>query len=85
MGMQQRVQDTYNQRGYSADIRTLALGLCEEAGEVAAAVLDWYSPDFQPKPGRVSSDLEHELRDCLTYLCAIANVASIDLELEEEA
>ena len=81
MGIQQRVKQLYERRGYTSDIRTLALGLCEEAGEVAAAVLD-RSPDYRPKPGRIPSNLEHELKDCLTYLCAIANAVGIDLELE---
>lgn len=70
----------YGKRGYSDDLRILALGLNEEAGEVAAAVLD-RSKEFKPKPNRVKSDLEHELRDCLFYLCAIANAADIDLDI----
>ena len=45
---------------------------------MAAAVLD-LSPEYKPKPERIKSDLEHELRDCLVYIRAIANSAGIDL------
>jgi len=75
---QDAVARMYSLRGYTEDLKMLALGLCEEAGEICAAVLD-LSPGFRQKEGRVKSDLEHELNDCLTYLLAIANAAGIDL------
>lgn len=78
MSYQKKVARLYEERNYTSDLHVLGLGLCEEAGEIAAAILD-VSPSFSSKPGRVKSDLEHELHDCLTYLCAIANAAGIDL------
>lgn len=78
MSKQQDVKELYQRRGYTSDLKILALGLCEEAGEIAAAVLD-RSDDFASKKGRTKSDLAHELNDCLIYLCALANAAEIDL------
>jgi len=78
--LQQAVRILYTRKKFTEDINILALGLCEEAGGVAAAVLD-LSPDFKAKPKRVKSNLEHELKDCLIYLCALANSAGIDLEI----
>lgn len=78
---QRTVRRLYITRGYSHDLQILGLGLCEEAGEVAAAILD-ISPRFKPKDCRTLSDLEHELIDCLVYINAIANSADIDLEKE---
>jgi NTP pyrophosphatase (non-canonical NTP hydrolase) len=70
----------YQERGYTNNILLLTLGLCEEAGAVAAAVLNLI-PEYTQKPSRKDRDLEMELKDCLTYLCAIANTAGIDLEI----
>ena len=78
VNLQAAVRFLYARRGYTEDINVLALGLCEEAGEVAAAVLD-LTPHFKSKPERAQSDLEHELKDCLMYLLALANSAGIDL------
>jgi len=78
---QDKVAELYKAHGYDNDLHILGLGLCEEAGEVAAAILD-RSQYFKPKEGRVKSDLEHELKDALIYLLAIANAANIELELE---
>ncbi len=77
---QQAVSKLCKEHGYTTDLRLLTLGLCEEAGEVAAAVLD-ISEGYVKDPGRSPSNLEHELNDVLTYLCAIANVAKIDLRI----
>lgn len=77
-GYQNRVAKVYRDRNYTGDLLTLGLGLAEEAGEVCAAIND-RNALFVPKEGREPSDLEHELRDCLNYVCAIANAADIDL------
>ena len=82
MSFQDYVAELCEARGYTDDVRTLVLGLCEESGEVAAATLDHFCPDYKPKSARIQSNLEHELIDCLTYLCAIANAAHIRLPLE---
>lgn len=75
---QKRVARLYKDKGYTNKLEVLVLGLCEEAGEICAAVLDM-SADFKAEPDRIKSDLAHELKDCLVYLCAIANAAGIDL------
>jgi len=78
--LQQAVKILYAQKKYTDDIGILALGLCEEVGEVAAAVLD-LDTGFKIESDRPKSDLKHELKDCLIYLCAIANSVGIDLEI----
>ncbi len=75
---QNKVKQKYIDREYTSDLLTLGLGLAEEAGEVCAAIND-RNKIFKPKDSRSESDLEHELHDCLVYLCAIANAAGIDL------
>lgn len=72
------VKKQYERLGRTSDLKVLGLGLAEEAGEVAAAILD-LSPEFKPKEGRVPSSLEHEISDCLNYLCAIANAIGMEL------
>ena len=80
---QKTVRRLYITKGYSHDLHILGLGLCEEAGEVAAAILD-RSSRHKPRDSRILSDLMHELKDCLVYINAIANSAGIDLEKELE-
>lgn len=80
---QKSVKELYQERGYISDLKILALGLSEECGEVCAAVLD-LSSDYKPKDSRVKSDLEHELKDALTYLYAIANASGINLTPDSE-
>ena len=80
---QKAVRRFYITRGYSHDLHILGLGLCEEVGEVASAILN-ASPQYRPRDGRVLSDLAHELKDCLVYINAIANSAGVDLEKELE-
>lgn len=77
--IQLRVAEEYRARGYSSDLTILALGLCEEAGEVAGAVLN-LNPVFKKREGRSHDSLRHELKDCLTYLCAIATAIGIDID-----
>lgn len=76
---QDHVAQMYTDRGYKADLPTLGLGLCEEAGEVAGAINN-LNPLFVRRADRSSDSLEHELKDLFVYMCAIANVAGIDLE-----
>jgi NTP pyrophosphatase (non-canonical NTP hydrolase) len=77
--LQTKVAVMYAQRGYTTDILTLGLGLCEEAGEVAGAINN-RNPQYMKRDGRSTDTLEHELKDALVYLCAIANSAGVELE-----
>lgn len=77
--LQNRVALMYSERGYTSDLPTLGLGLCEEAGEVAGAINNQNSL-FTPKPGRTRHALAHELKDLLQYAAAIANAAGLELE-----
>jgi NTP pyrophosphatase (non-canonical NTP hydrolase) len=71
----------HQERGYTNDLPTLGLGLCEEAGEIAKAI-NLLNPLYKPTPGRHADSLEHEICDLLVYLFAIANSAGIDIESE---
>ena len=75
---QEMVAKEYEECGYTKDLLTLGLGLAEEVGEVCAAINDM-NEKYIPRKGRCKSDLRHELHDCLTYLCAIANSVGIEL------
>lgn len=75
---QAEVAQIYAERNWTADIQLLGLGLCEEAGEVAAAILD-SSRNFIPSAHRERSVISHELVDCLIYICALANAQGIEL------
>jgi NTP pyrophosphatase (non-canonical NTP hydrolase) len=79
--MQARIRRNHIRAGYTSDLLTLGLGLCEEAGEVAKAI-NLMNPLYVPRKGKPASEhesLEHELGDLLVYLGAIANVKEIDL------
>jgi NTP pyrophosphatase (non-canonical NTP hydrolase) len=77
--MLKRARRNHIRRGYTNDLPTLGLGLCEEAGEVAKAI-NLLNPLYVPSPHAKSDSLEHELCDVLVYVCSIANAANIDLD-----
>ena len=75
---QNKIKKRYKDRGYTDDLLTLGLGLCEEVGEVAKAI-NQMNPEYKPSPDRCIRNLENELHDCLVYICGIANASGIDL------
>lgn len=77
--LQMNVDRMYQERGYTTDLMTLGLGLCEEAGEIAGAINN-SNPKYRQNKGRSQDSLAHELKDALVYLLAIANSAGIFLE-----
>jgi NTP pyrophosphatase (non-canonical NTP hydrolase) len=78
---QEKVKNTYHERGYTDDLVTLALGLCEEAGEIGKAVNWYHNPLYIHNPTSTAPDsVEHELGDLLYYIASIANVLNIDLD-----
>jgi Predicted pyrophosphatase len=78
--IQANVAKFYRTRGYTDDLPTLALGLCEEAGEVAKAVNTYHNPKYKAMPGKIAGNLQEELKDVMIYLLGIANAAGIDME-----
>lgn len=76
--MQIRADRNHKRRGYTNDLPTLCLGLCEEVGEMAKAI-NILGPHYKLRPGKNPDSLEHELADAMVYLLAIANAAGIDL------
>ena len=79
--LQAKIKILYLERGYTNDPVTLALGLCEEAGEVAKAVNYFHNPKYQSATANIPDSVQHELRDCLVYICAIANSLNIELDI----
>lgn len=75
---QAAVERLCKERNYTRDPTTLALILCEEVGEVAHDVLN-LNPSYKPKSGRTQGDIEHELFDVLSCLCALASAVDVDL------
>lgn len=78
--IQANVGRMYDARGYTNDLPTLALGLCEEAGEVAKAVNTYHNPHYKVKSNKIAGNLKEELKDVMIYLLSIANAAGIDME-----
>lgn len=73
------VYDTYNHRGYTSDLLTLGLGLCEEAGELAGAINN-VNPLYRRRKKRTQDTIEEELGDVLFYAAAIANAIGVSLD-----
>jgi len=69
----------YLERGYTSDPVTLALGLCEEVGEVGKAVNMFHNPLYIPSGQSESDTVEHEIKDVLIYLAALANALNLDI------
>jgi NTP pyrophosphatase (non-canonical NTP hydrolase) len=76
--MQSRAKRNSERKGYTTDLLTLALGVCEESGELAKAV-NMENPLYKAKDGVVFDSIEHELGDLLVYISCLANSAGIDL------
>ena len=78
--IQTLVRLMYQKREHTSDLLTLALGVCEEAGEVAKAVNAHHNPEYKLSPHSQSDSLEHELVDLMIYVFGLANAAGIDME-----
>jgi len=76
-----QARELYAKRSYTSDPPTLALGVCEEAGEVAKAVNVFFNPKFIPKGiGADHDSLDNEISDLLMYLAALANATDSDID-----
>ena len=87
--LQTTIEDMYQQRGFTgASPTTLALGICEEAGEVAQAILITATSDFKPSAKKLSLEwvdyrnVASEIGDCITYLLALCNKLGIEPEFK---
>ena len=92
--LQKAVSDFCVEKGYyTVSPQTLALGVTEETGELAEAILVLCSGDFVMsdrkrakwiKDGTCLSyrPVAHELVDIITYCLAIANKLDLELELD---
>ncbi len=84
------VKVMHERKGYNIDGNPLmlALGVCEEAGELAKAVNVHHNPLYKPKLAASQYDsVEHELVDLMVYIAGMANSLHINLDdlLNEKA
>lgn len=73
----------YIEKGYTEDPVTLALGVCEEAGELGKAINWYHNPKYvhseHSKP-RPPDSVEHEIKDVLIYMAALANALGLEVD-----
>lgn len=90
--LQAKVHRIYRQRGYAETVSTLCLGVTEEVGELAEAVLVSSCPDYVPSTKKIAKwkDLnieEHiacEIGDIIIYLLAICCALGIEPKFDEK-
>lgn len=82
--LQKQAASMYEARGFKAGAPTLALGIAEEAGEVARAVLINNCNDFFPSPSKLGPEWEsgrdtaRQVGDLITYALALCHVLGIE-------
>lgn len=83
--LQQKVDEMYRDRGYTAGPATLLAGVIEEVGELAMSLLlTGVYPDFKPSPRKLgpewsaARDPAREVGDTITYLLALCNQLGIE-------
>jgi NTP pyrophosphatase (non-canonical NTP hydrolase) len=70
------------ENNYTKDPLTLALGVCEEAGEIGKAVNWYHNPLYIHKPNKKAPDsVKHEVEDLLIYLVDLCESLNIDINL----
>ena len=87
--LQVRIEKMYADRGFEkASPQTLALGICEEAGEVAQAILLTETLDFKPSEKKLTEEwkdtrnVASEIGDLITYAIALCNKLGIEPEFK---
>lgn len=78
--IQTKIKNHYKAMGFTNDPLTLALGIAEEAGEVAKAVNTFRNPKYKVMRHSASDTIEHEICDLLVYVYGLANALNIDVE-----
>lgn len=74
----------WERKGYTALPPTLALGIAEEAGEIAQAVLITQCPDYKPSPRKLTPefadarDVAGEVGDLIVYALHLCNRLGIE-------
>lgn len=90
--LQAKVELVYNNRNYSESVSTLCIGVMEEVGELAEAVLMACCADYIPSAKKVAKwrnvhFKEHiacEVGDVIIYLLAICNVVGIEPQFDDK-
>lgn len=77
--LQQEIQATRRQRGFTTDPTRLLTLIVEELGEVARELKRTWSPNYEAlDPQRLGT----EIADTFVLLCALASEYEIDLEIQ---
>lgn len=90
--LQDKVYEVYKQRGYSETVSTLCLGVAEEVGELAEAVLMSQCLDYVPSKKKLTKyenvDFRHhiacEIGDIIVYLLAICCALNIEPKFDDK-
>jgi len=80
---QKKTTNTYKNNGNTPNetLARLALGLCEEGGEIAGKVKKWFRADYGDRKGsKFKEEIKKEIGDTLYYLAMLSNFFHIDLE-----
>lgn len=77
--LQQTVRGWYGHKGFKTSPQTLVIGLMEEVGELATAILLTECQDFVPSDHKTEADKDvaSEVGDCIVYLLALCNELGI--------
>lgn len=90
--LQDKVFEIYRQRGYSETVSTLCLGVTEEVGELAEAVLMSQCIDFVASPKKLAKyknvNFRHhiacEIGDIIIYLLAICCALNVEPKFDDK-
>jgi NTP pyrophosphatase (non-canonical NTP hydrolase) len=70
----------YKEKNYTHDPVTLALGVCEECGELAKAINVFHNRLYKTDKYEQCETVKHEMEDILMYLAALANSLKIEVD-----
>ena len=79
--LQRLVASEHDCHGWNASAKTLMLGVVEEVGELAKAMLVYHTNDYCIPYGKVLADYDdapHEIGDIIVYLMGLCNVLGIE-------
>ena len=81
--LQGSIRSMYARKGYNkASLQTLCLGVMEEAGELAQAVLVNHTEDFTPSENKYTDTVAHEAGDLITYILAVCDKLGVQPEFD---
>ena len=78
---QKKTKNTYKNNDNTSNERLarLALGICEEGGEIAGKIKKYFRGDYTPFFFTFKDEVRKEIGDTLYYLAMLSNVLNMDL------